>query len=120
MAEDFSIPWRATKLEVLELGARSRGRFLHTECIQPRRSDLDAPSGNDLIAPSPGFSDKQLQRLALVYIAASLRRGQWLIPAFHAVIDSGLADGHDDPQHFDLSAWALSIQRILDNVAGQR
>lgn len=60
------------------------------------------------------FSDAELKRLALVYVAASLRRGQWLIPAFHAVIDSGFKDGHDDPQCFDLEKWALFVGKFND------
>jgi len=112
-AENFSTPWRATKLE-LQIGERARGRFLHVESIQPRRSEPTGPPGNDLIAPVRGFSDAQLERLALVYVAASLRRGQWMIPAFHAVIDSGFKNGHDDPQSFDLQKWALFVGKFND------
>jgi hypothetical protein len=113
-AEDFSTPWRATKLELVQTGERARGRFLHVESIQPRRSEPTGLPGNDLIAPLPGFSDAQLKRLALVYLAASLRRRQWLIPAFHAVMDSGFKDGHDDPQCFDLQKWALFVGKFND------
>ena len=115
-AENFSTPWRATKLEVVQVGKRARGRFLHVESVQPRRSDPLGPPTNDLLAPLPGFSDAQLQRLALVYVAASLREGHWLIPAFHAVIDSGFKDGHDDPQEFDLQKWALFVGKLNDEL----
>jgi hypothetical protein len=74
------------------------------------------PANNDLIAPVPGFSDAQLERLALVYVAASLRRSRWLIPAFHAVIDHEYVGGHDDPQQFDLEKWAGFVQRFNDKL----
>jgi hypothetical protein len=113
----FATPWRATKLEKY-LREPSRGLFLHIENVQLRRPQAaaDAPLRradgacvNDRIAQSPGFSDAQMRRLALVYIAASARAGEWLIPAYHAVLDTGFIGGHDDPQHFDLDAWVGEI-----------
>lgn len=90
--------------------------FLHIECIQPRRSGSPGPAHNDFIAPTPGFSEKQLDRLALVYVAASVRRGQWLLPAFHCVLDIGIPDAHDDPQNFDLDQWASRLGALLDTI----
>ncbi len=115
-AVDFGTPWRATKLEVRVLGIRSRGMALHTELIQPRRSDPNGPPGNDAIAPVPGFTDAQLQRLALVYIAASVRKGNWMIPAYHAAFDAGIPDAHDDPQHFDLRHWAHILNQTIHQI----
>lgn len=113
---DFQTPWRATKLEVKVLKERGKGLFLHTELIQPRQSDPQGFAGNDAIAPTPGFTKAQMERLALVYAAASLRRGVWLIPAFHAAVDAGIAEAHDDPQHFDLAEWAGSLNRLLTTI----
>jgi hypothetical protein len=129
----FETAWRATKLE--SSSTDLRGMFLHIENVQPRqcRSDLidagkcftsrkNPKTGkieqdcNDNIAPEIGFSDAQLDRLALVYIAASVRRGFWLIPAFHATVDAGLSDGHDDPQNFDLQKWSDKICAILTEM----
>jgi hypothetical protein len=90
--------------------------FLGVELIQPRK--LDA-RGIDATAPSPGFTETQLDRLALTYIAASVRRGQWMIPAFHAAIDSGLPNAHDDPQNFDLKVWAQRLRVLLDAISKQ-
>ncbi len=115
-AVDFGTPWRATKLEVRVLGEISRGMALHVELIQPRRRDPAGPPGNDAIAPQPSFTDAQLERLALVYIAASLRKGRWLIPAYHAAFDAGIPDAHDDPQHFDLSRWAALLNQVLIDI----
>jgi hypothetical protein len=118
----FATPWRAVKFE-MTLGVPSRGLFLHIENVQLRRPQLadDAPlrnaaggCANDRIAQSPGFSRAQTQRLALAYAAASLRAGQWLIPAYHAVLDAGIPGGHDDPQNFDLQAWAADICALRD------
>ena len=114
-AESFSTPWRATKKE-LRIGTDAKGRFIHVELIQPRRSDRAGPTGNDLIAPMPGFPDAQLKRLALIYVAASVRSGHWLVPAFHAVIDSEYRDGHDDPQNFDLARWAELLQTVISQI----
>jgi hypothetical protein len=110
-ALDFATPWRATKLENAA-GVTSRGLFLHVEMVQPRRSDPSGPRGNNRLAPKPGFTAPQLERLALLYVAASLRRGEWLIPAFHAAIDGGLLDGHDDPQRFDMGVWTRRVAAL--------
>lgn len=111
---NLNIPWRATKLELKTIGVASRGLFLHIELIQPRKSDTNKV--NDAIAPTPGFSEAQLKRLALVYIVASVRRGQWLIPTYHAVLDNGLSDGHDDPQNFDLNKWDSILGNLIQNI----
>jgi hypothetical protein len=50
-----------------------------------------------------------MERLALVYLAASLRRKQWMVPAFHAALDAGIQGGHDDPQNFDLNKFADKV-----------
>ena len=70
----------------------------------------------DAIAPTPGFSDKQYERLALLYICASVRRGSWLIPAFHAAVDAGIKDAHDDPQNFELKKFADKLKSILKKI----
>jgi hypothetical protein len=137
----FETPWRATKLESGDV--RTRGMFLHIENVQPRHCSPESISAgrcvrmvrnrsngrlerqcNDNIAPEPGFSEAQLEKLALAYIAASVRsadaaRGtpaKWLIPGFHAALDAGLSDGHDDPQNFDLQKWADKICSILRDL----
>jgi len=115
-ALDFSVPWRATKYEVQYLGKRSRGLFLHVELIQPRREDPQGLPGNDAIAPDLGFTVAQLRRLALVYLAASMRAGKGLIPGFHAALDAGIPGAHDDPQHFDLPLWGKQIASIVEAI----
>lgn len=118
-ALDFSEPWRATHLEKQDPSYPSRGLFLHIESVQPRigqpavSDPQDEP--NDLIAPTPGFTERQYERLALVYVAASARRGEWLVPAFHAVLDHSIGT-HDDPQNFDLTAWGEALIRIIEEI----
>ena len=90
--------------------------FLHIENIQPRIRDRSVRFENDAIAPTPGFSDAQLERLALIYIAASARSGQWLIPAYHSPIDLGFRDRHDDPQNCDLEKWAAKLSELIAQV----
>lgn len=115
-AVNFRTPWRATKYELDICGQPCKGLFLNVETVQPRRSDPQGRSGNDAIAPNPGFTDAQLDRLALVYIAASVRRGKWLIPAFHACVDAGYRNAHDDPQNFDLERWASRLNGLLEEI----
>ena len=91
---------------------RRRGLFLHIEMIQPRRRSHPGSSYFD-IPPSPGFSQAQLDRLALLFVVASVRSGHWLLPAFHASIDATSADAHDDPQDFDLESWLDSVRTLL-------
>ncbi|MET4456342.1 hypothetical protein [Bradyrhizobium sp. RT3b] len=111
----LSVPWRSTKLErALNFGGELKGLFLHVELIQPRRGR------HDTLAPNPGFSAIQYDRLALVYTLASVRAGQWLIPAFHAVIDYDIFNGHDDPQNFDLESFAHSLGMLLDQLSQDR
>ena len=113
---NFSVPWRATKLESKVIGVASRGRFIHIELIQPRRSDPKGRTENDHIAPMPGFSAIQYTRLAQAYVIASVRAERWLIPAYHTTLDTGLEDGHDDPQNFDLLAWDTAISAVLKGM----
>jgi hypothetical protein len=132
----FETPWRATKLE--KPSEKMKGMFLHIENVQPRHCNPSListgkcikmvkdkktgklePHCNDNVAPDIGFSDAQLKRLALVYIAASLRRGKWMIPAFHAAIDAGISDGHDDPQNFDIQKWTENICSILKELKAE-
>lgn len=96
------------------LKSDAKGLQIHIELVQPRRRDAKNPNPeNDLIAPLPGFTEKQYERLALLYIAASLRRGTWLIPAFHSATDAGIKDAHDDPQNFELGKFAEKLKRFL-------
>jgi Putative peptidoglycan binding domain len=95
----------ATKFEKSNLHI---GLFLHHELVQPRHKI----NGIDVESPDPGFTPIQYELLALCYLAASLRRGKWLIPAFHCVIDLEVGD-HDDPQRFDLVMWDNAIATIL-------
>jgi hypothetical protein len=90
-----------------------RTAFLHIENIQPRIRDRSVTFSNDAIAPEPGFTDPQLERLALVYVVASARAGKWLIPSYHSPIDLGFPDAHDDPQNFNLNQWALKLTDTL-------
>jgi hypothetical protein len=91
-----------------------RTAFLHIENIQPRIRDRSVGFTNDALAPEPGFSEAQLERLALVYVVASVRSGKWLIPAYHSPIDLGYPDRHDDPQNFDLQTWAAKLQVLIE------
>ena len=115
VGHDFEVGWRATKLE-RAVGEASRGRFLHVENLQPRRADRDGPAGNDRIGPVPGFTHRQYRTLALLYLLASARLGQWMIPAFHANIDRGIENAHDDPQHFDLNAFDVELGRCVKRL----
>lgn len=114
----LSIPWRATKFEMM-VGIPAKGLFLHVENIQPRRRDPNGGARNDAIAPEPGLTAVQYQGLALLYTIASVRAGKWLIPAFHTVLDHGLSDAHDDPQNFDLAAFDQALDRVTAEIGGQ-
>jgi hypothetical protein len=112
---DFGVPWRSTKFErALVFGTNLKGLFLHVELIQPRKRGR---RGHDISAPTPGFTAPQYQRLALLYTIASVRAGRWLIPAFHAVIDSGIRGGHDDPQNFEVDAFAEALDGVTEKLA---
>jgi hypothetical protein len=96
------------------LKADGKGLQIHIELIQPRRRDpYNFNPTNDLLAPFPGFTDSQYEKLALLYISASVRRGTWLIPAYHSAIDAGIKGAHDDPQNFELGKFAQSLKEIL-------
>jgi hypothetical protein len=117
VGHDFSVPWRSTKFErALNFGLALKGLFLHVEFIQPRRGG-HGHGRNDIVAPTPGLTAAQYDRLALVYTLASARAGQWLIPAFHAVLDGDIRGGHDDPQNFDLDSFARSLEMLLDQLS---
>jgi hypothetical protein len=120
LAHDFTVPWRATKFEMAtNFGSDLKGLFLHIELIQPRRRDPRFGRGNDYIAPQPGFTQAQYEALAVVYVLASVRAGFWMIPAFHAVLDEGIRNKHDDPQNFELGAFAAGLERLLETLSAQ-
>jgi hypothetical protein len=96
--------------------AERANQFLHIEMIQPRRKSK--PTTFFDLAPTPGMSPKQLERLALLYVAASLRAGRWLLPAFHCAVDTPLPDAHDDPQNFDLDLWLGGLSTLLAELRG--
>src|SRR5262245_15298099 len=73
-ARDFRLPLRATKRERAQPALR--GRMLHVELVQPRRSDPRGPPGNDAVAPEPAFPEAQIVRAALLYVVASVRAGR--------------------------------------------
>jgi len=116
---DFAIPWRQTKFErAVNFAGALKGLFLHVELIQPRRSAAGHSSRNDAQAPNPAFTTAQYDRLALLYVIASVRAGQWLIPAFHAAIDDGIRNGHDDPMSFDVESFANSLEILDEKLRG--
>ncbi len=99
------------------LKADAKGLQIHIELVQPRQRDAKNKNpNNDLIAPFPGFTEKQYERLALLYVCASVRRGNFLIPAYHSAIDAGIKDAHDDPQNFELGKFAKAIDKLLKKL----
>jgi TonB family protein len=112
VGHDYSIPWRETKFEqAAEFGGALQGLFLHNELIQPRGS---VPGHrNDARTPDPAFTPAQYDRLALVYVIASVRAERWLVPAFHAAIDAEIPNGHDDPLNFDIDSLARSLDNLM-------
>jgi hypothetical protein len=114
LAHDYSIPWRETKFEqAAEFGGELKGLFLHNEMIQPRRSAPGRGRRNDARSPDPAFTAAQYDRIALLYVIASVRAEHWLIPAFHAAIDAQIANGHDDPLNFNIESFANSLDSLI-------
>ena len=112
---NFSEGLRATKFELKVLGTISKGLFIHIELVQPRVF----PPGNEdnaPVAPTPGFTNIQYQKLALLYICASIRKGEWLVPAFHANIDEKLSDSHDDPQNFETNKFTNQVISLITTL----
>jgi hypothetical protein len=127
----FEFPTSLNGVKLEDKYPESKGVFLHVENVQPRNCRPEYISKktcatwqqnragerfkvyNDNVAPDPGFSTPQLRRLALVYIAASVRRSKWLIPTFHAAVDAGIPGAHDDPQNFNLQSWSDMIHDVL-------
>jgi hypothetical protein len=123
--KDFNTPWRSTRRESDQFCGvnKCKGLFLAVELVQPRKcqpssgqSQCSPSTKNDAKSPDPGFTKAQLDRLAVVYIAASVRRGKWLIPAFHVVLDQIVPGGHDDPQNFNLDQWSKQLNDILTDI----
>ncbi len=107
----------ATKLERYVMGdAASKGLYLHIELIQPRKSRKGFGRHNDVDSPTTGFTDAQYLRLAQLYTVASVRKGEWLIPGFHACVDSGIKYAHDDPQGFDLDKFFVHLKNVWSEI----
>ena len=102
-----------TKLERFVLGeGATRGLYLHIEMIQPRKSMKGYGRGNDVDAPTPGFTMAQYNRLAQLYTIAAVRKGEYLIPGFHACVDAGIKYAHDDPQNFELPKFYAALNEV--------
>ena len=107
----------ATKLERFVMGqGASKGLYLHIELIQPRKSRKGFGNHNDVDSPTPGFTDAQYLRLAQLYTIASVRKGEWLIPAFHACVDQGIKYAHDDQQGFDLDKFFSTLRTVWAEI----
>jgi hypothetical protein len=113
---DFSVPWRATQFESRVVKLPAKGLFLNIENVEPRRADPAGPPGNDWIAPRHGFTRAEYDSLTLLYIVASRRAGTWMIPTFHATLDAGLLDAHEDPQNFEIKAFGAALARHLKAI----
>jgi hypothetical protein len=117
-SNNFSKPIHGTKFELPTrnplITKNIKGSFIHIEVIQPRIAD--SGKKNDAISIIPGFTDAQYQRLALLYVVASFRKGEWLVPTFHAVIDNGIPDGHDDPQNFEIDKFDRMLSSIYHQL----
>jgi hypothetical protein len=119
LSHELGIPWRETKFEqAANFSGALKGLFLHVELIQPRRAAAGRGRRNDAQSPDPAFTAAQYDRLALVYTVASVRAGQWLIPAFHAALDADIPNGHDDPLNFDHGSFANSLEAIVKKLHG--
>ena len=91
-------------------------RQRHRQDHADRLHDVSAPGRgrrNDARSPDPAFTAAQYDRLALLYVIASVRAERWLIPAFHAAIDAQIANGHDDPLNFDVDSFARSLEGVI-------
>jgi hypothetical protein len=113
---ELEIPWRETKFEqAANFAGALKGLFLHVELIQPRRSSGHGRH-NDAQSPDPAFTPAQYERLALLYVIASVRSRHWLIPAYHAALDADIPNGHDDPLNFDPESFAQSIEVVVKRL----
>ena len=113
---ELEIPWRETKFEqAANFSGTLKGLFLHVELIQPRRSSGHGRH-NDAQSPNPAFTPAQYDRLALLYVIASVRSQHWLIPAYHAALDADIPNGHDDPLNFDPESFAESIEAVVKKL----
>jgi hypothetical protein len=107
----------ATKLERFVLGeGATKGLYLHIELIQPRKAMKGYGRHNDVDAPTPGFTTPQYKRLAELYTIASVRKGEYLIPGFHACVDSGIKYAHDDPQNFELPKFYAALNEVWKDI----
>jgi hypothetical protein len=106
-----------TKLERFVLGeGATRGLYLHVEMIQPRKYMKGYGRGNDVDAPTPGFTHPQYKRLAQLYTVAAVRKGEYLIPGFHACVDAGIKYAHDDPQNFELPKFYAALNEVWSEI----
>ncbi|WP_338466325.1 hypothetical protein RXV95_12240 [Novosphingobium sp. ZN18A2] len=110
---DVATGWRATKLESRVVGTAARGRFVHVENVQPRRYAPGGSTREQTVGPAEGLSEAQYRTLAAIYVYTSWRAGRWLIPAFHATVDGGIAHAHDDPQNFDMKTFTAALELLL-------
>lgn len=114
----FYVPWRATRYEIVA-GDSARGYFVHVDLVQPR-SSKDVKLNDNFKLPEPPFEQEQYDRLAQVYVAASIVHGRWLIPAYCAVLDVESGGSHNNPLGFKLDVFATSVSNVFSAVKSQQ
>lgn len=87
-------------------------KVLHVGLLSAlRRLDIEAWNSEEIKRKSI-FTKAQMDRLALIYVAASVQAGQWLVPAFHSNIESY----PKCPTNFDLELWDQSLRGTIDKL----
>ncbi|MCB1735347.1 MAG: hypothetical protein H6981_10765 [Gammaproteobacteria bacterium] len=59
------------------------------------------------------FTKQQYEDLAHAYIVNCLRRGRFLTVTVHKEVDRNIANGHNDPEHFDMAYFYRLINKKL-------
>ncbi|MCP5142823.1 MAG: hypothetical protein H6926_01000 [Chromatiales bacterium] len=113
---DWSASAVATKIE----NRTNNLHFIHVELIRHVAASGPAAANN---YPNPGisterdantlFTRQQYEDLAHAYIVNSLRRGRFLTVTVHKEVDRNIANGHNDPEHFDMAYFYQLISAKL-------
>jgi hypothetical protein len=113
--KSYLTPWRATQFELKPNHTRFRDCSCITSWCSPARVRAIPIRILLILVLRPSSMCGWLFNIVI----ASVRRGNWMVPTFHCVLDLGVGT-HDDPQRFDLAAWGAALDDVLAAVRAER
>lgn len=108
--KDFSTQGTAVRFEWSMYHPEFRGHMIHCEVVN--KSKDEGPYPKDVYAPSDYYY------VAMAYVNASYRKGEWLTVTCHLETDRGIDGAHHDPRGFDFEKLYRIVGILVPGADG--